>query len=76
MGNNDLFSMDIQRPGSRPDLAFHAHFPGCRLLHFSFFIDWGQPHFLVLIGYALSFALINAVLEELLWRGDTYLVIL
>ncbi|WP_246059772.1 CPBP family intramembrane glutamic endopeptidase [Paenibacillus lautus] len=36
---------------------------------FSFFIDWRQPHFLVLIGYALSFALINAVLEELLWRG-------
>ncbi|EGG32203.1 CAAX amino terminal protease family protein [Paenibacillus sp. HGF5] len=36
---------------------------------FSFFIDWGQPQFLVLIGYALSFALINAVLEELLWRG-------
>ena len=36
---------------------------------FSFFMDWGQPQFLVLIGYALSFALINAVLEELLWRG-------
>ena len=41
---------------------------------FSFFIDWGQPHFLVLIGYALSFALINAVLEERC-GGDTYLVI-
>ncbi|MEC0205672.1 CPBP family intramembrane metalloprotease [Paenibacillus lautus] len=36
---------------------------------FSFFMDWGQPQFPVLIGYALSFALINAVLEELLWRG-------
>ncbi|WP_433939278.1 lysostaphin resistance A-like protein [Paenibacillus lautus] len=36
---------------------------------FSFFVDWGQPQFLDLIGYALSFALINAVLEELLWRG-------
>lgn len=36
---------------------------------FSFFIDWGQPRFLVLIGYAFSFALINSVLEELLWRG-------
>lgn len=36
---------------------------------FSFFIDWGQPRLLVLIGYAFSFALINSVLEELLWRG-------
>ncbi|KOR88829.1 CPBP family intramembrane glutamic endopeptidase [Paenibacillus solani] len=36
---------------------------------FSFFIDWGQPGLLVLVGYALSFALINSVLEELLWRG-------
>ncbi|KOP68894.1 abortive infection protein [Bacillus sp. FJAT-18019] len=36
---------------------------------FSFFIDWGQPKLLVLIGYAFSFALINSILEELLWRG-------
>lgn len=36
---------------------------------FSFFMDWGQPELLALAGYALSFALINAVLEELLWRG-------
>ncbi|MGG3282363.1 CPBP family intramembrane glutamic endopeptidase [Paenibacillus solani] len=36
---------------------------------FSFFIEWGQPKFLVLVGYALSFALINSILEELLWRG-------
>ncbi|WP_254778128.1 CPBP family intramembrane glutamic endopeptidase [Paenibacillus sp. cl141a] len=36
---------------------------------FSFFMDWGQPELLAFAGYALSFALINAVLEELLWRG-------
>lgn len=36
---------------------------------FSFFIDWGQPGLLILIGYAFSFALINSLLEELLWRG-------
>lgn len=36
---------------------------------FSFVIDWRQPRLLVLIGYAFSFALINSILEELLWRG-------
>jgi len=36
---------------------------------FSFYIDWGQPRLLILIGYAFSFALINSLLEEILWRG-------
>lgn len=36
---------------------------------FAFIIDWGQPGLIPLAGYALLFASINAVLEELLWRG-------
>jgi len=36
---------------------------------FAFIIDWGQPGLFALTGYALLFASINSVLEELLWRG-------
>lgn len=36
---------------------------------FAFIIDWGRPGLIALTGYALLFASVNAVLEELLWRG-------
>jgi membrane protease YdiL (CAAX protease family) len=39
------------------------------ILSFSFIIDFNQKGFYSLLGYGILFALINSVLEEVLWRG-------
>ncbi|SMF87215.1 hypothetical protein SAMN05661091_3662 [Paenibacillus uliginis N3/975] len=54
---------------SDPIWRFLLIFTGVTVLSFAWVIDWHRPDLGLLLIYACSFALVNAVLEEILWRG-------
>lgn len=67
--NRIYFPFILKGPVVDPIWRFLMIFTAVSVLSFYWFIDWNRPGFDLLLLYACCFALINAVLEELLWRG-------
>lgn len=67
--NRIYFPFILKGPISDPIWRFLLIFIAVTLMIFIWMIDWSRPDLGSLVLYAVCFAFINAVLEELLWRG-------
>lgn len=67
--NRIYFPFILKGPISDPIWRFLLIFIAVTLILFSRFIDWSRSDLGMMLLYACCFALINAVFEELLWRG-------
>ncbi|MDQ0090740.1 membrane protease YdiL (CAAX protease family) [Paenibacillus anaericanus] len=66
---NNIYFPFIWKGKKDPVWRFLLIGAGIIIISFSFMIDFKAVNFQSLVMYALCFALINSILEEILWRG-------
>lgn len=67
--NRIYFPFIMKGPISDPIWRFLLIFIAVTSFVFIWMVDWSRPDLGLLVLYAVCFAFINAVLEELIWRG-------
>ncbi|WP_052759695.1 CPBP family intramembrane glutamic endopeptidase [Paenibacillus sp. DMB20] len=63
------FPLILKGPVQDPIWRFLIIFAAVAVFSFSWMIDWNQPDIVQLLVYAFGFSAVNAILEEILWRG-------